>query len=478
MTTFTALHLSETLLRTLAEEGYTTPTPIQAQTITPALEGRDVLGCAQTGTGKTAAFALPIIQQLMSQPRPSAPEGQPGGRRQSRGGATLPRALILSPTRELANQICESFGVYGRGTRLRHTAIYGGVSQRGQERALRQGVDIIVATPGRLMDLMEQRVVDLSAVEIFTLDEADRMLDMGFIDPIRRIAKALTARRQTLLFSATMPPKVATLANSLLNNPVKVSVAHSASADPNIEEVVYKVGRHDKQALLEHLLQGTGVGRAIVFTRTKHGAEKVKKKLTSAGVSADAIHGNKNQNQRQRALDGFRRGHSQVLVATDVAARGLDVDGVTHIFNFDLPVEPEAYVHRIGRTARAGASGQAIAFCSPDERQMLGAIERFTGKRLALAKAEAGATAGAQRADERQRDDRRAVETVPAGANGAPRIPRPAGGGGKKPRGNGGPTNPGAGGPSRRPGRGRPGAGAGTGQKRKSGGRPSSRARF
>ena len=390
LTSFADFKLIAHLQRTLAEEGYLAPTPIQAQTIAPALEGRDVLGCAQTGTGKTAAFALPIIQRLLETEAPQVAPPQTDHRRKGRSGShdqrarVLPRALILSPTRELASQICESFATYARGTRLRHTSIYGGVSQRNQERALRQGVDIVVATPGRLIDLLEQRVVDLSAITIFTLDEADRMLDMGFIEPIRRIAKAITTERQTLLFSATMPRKVAHLADSLLRNPVKVSVARSTAADPQIEQFVYRVARHDKQALLEMLIQSQQIERALVFTKTKHGAEKVRKKLSSVGISADAIHGNKSQSQRERALAGFRTGRSHVLVATDVAARGLDVDGITHVFNFDLPLEPEAYVHRIGRTARAGARGQAVAFCSPEERSILGAIEKLTGKRLSL----------------------------------------------------------------------------------------------
>ncbi|HZW10530.1 MAG TPA: DEAD/DEAH box helicase, partial [Phycisphaerales bacterium] len=284
--------------------------------------------------------------------------------------------------RELAGQITESFATYGRHTRLRHTAIYGGVSQHGQEKALARGVDILVATPGRLIDLLDQGVLDLSEVEILVLDEADRMLDMGFINPIRRIAAQIPEDRQTLLFSATMPREIVALADSLLTDPVRVTVTPVASAAPKIEQSVYMVARQQKQALLHHLLEEHGISRTLVFTRTKHGADKVARRLNRAGIAAEAIHGNKSQNQRQRALDGFRRGKSRVLVATDVAARGLDIDDVTHVFNFDMPNEPEAYVHRIGRTGRAGATGSAIAFCDREERPLLRDIERLTGGKI------------------------------------------------------------------------------------------------
>lgn len=365
MTSFASLNLCPPVLHALAQEGYEAPTPIQAQSIPPILAGRDLLGCAQTGTGKTAAFALPLIQHLLG----STTE-------ETKRGIRLPRALILAPTRELAGQIRDSFATYGKRTSLRHATIFGGVSQRGQEEALRRGVDVIVATPGRLIDLLQQRIVDLSRIKYFVLDEADRMLDMGFIDPIRRISAALPKDRQTLLFSATMPGKVMGLAQSLLKEPVRVSVESVAAENPRIDQVVYNVRRHDKQALLEHLIRTRRIQRAVVFTKTKRGAERVCNKLAAAGIRADALHGNKNQNQRQRALDGFRSGRTCVLVATDVAARGIDVDGITHVFNFDLPIEPESYVHRIGRTARAGATGSAIAFCATDERDMLRAIER------------------------------------------------------------------------------------------------------
>mgnify|MGYP000739342046 CR=1 FL=1 len=356
-------------MRALADEGYSTPTPIQAQAIPLVLAGRDVLGCAQTGTGKTAAFALPIIHRLLESPAPMATSH-----------IKKARVLVLSPTRELATQIADSFKTYGKHTRLSGAVIYGGVSQRMQERSLQRGVDVIVATPGRLIDLTEQGLIDYSGITTFVLDEADRMLDMGFINPIRQIAGHIKGERQTLLFSATMPREIEKLAASLLRNPTRVAVTPVASAAPMIEQSVYYIGQFQKQSLLENLVSDSAVRRAVVFTRTKHGADRVCKKLAQAGVDAVAIHGNKNQSQRQRSLDSFRSGRHRVLVATDVAARGLDVDGITHVFNFDLPMEPEAYVHRIGRTGRAGATGIAVAFCDPAERRLLRAIERTTGK--------------------------------------------------------------------------------------------------
>ena len=366
------MDLCQPILDAIAEEGYETPTPIQAKAIPPVLAGRDLLGCAQTGTGKTAAFALPILHNLLSAPTDK-----------KRRGPVLPRVLVLAPTRELACQIAESFQAYGRYTGLRGTVIYGGVSQFKQVRSLERGVDIIVATPGRLMDLMEQGHVNLGNIQTFILDEADRMLDMGFIQPIRRIASAIPARRQTLLFSATMPDSIMHLADSLQRDPVRVAVKPEAATTALVEQSLYMVRREAKPALIEHLLTKTGVDRALVFTRTKYGADKLTRKLTRVGVTATSIHSNKSQNQRQRALDSFRTGRSRVLVATDVAARGLDVDGITHVFNFDLPNEPEAYIHRIGRTGRAGAAGVAISFCDRDERGHLRAIERLTGERLA-----------------------------------------------------------------------------------------------
>ncbi len=399
---FSELGLSSVILRALEQEGYSSPTPIQRQTIPAGLAGRDVLGCAQTGTGKTAAFALPILQRLAAAPVDK-----------TRRGPRRARALILSPTRELAAQIAESFATYGSGLHLEHAVVFGGVSQFHQERALRRGVDIIVATPGRLIDLMDQRIADLSGVEIFVLDEADRMLDMGFINPIRKIAAAVPAGgRQTLLFSATMPREIVHLAHSLLRDPVKVSVNPESAGAPKIEQGVFMVSRHSKLALLEHLLgaedRGLGAGaektdgakrdaesagrgraassvaRALVFTRTKRGAERVGKQLARAGISSDTIHGNKSQPQRKRALARFATGQARVLVATDVAARGLDVDQISHVFNFDLPDEPEAYVHRIGRTGRAGATGIALSFCDGEERGLLRDIERLLGKPIAV----------------------------------------------------------------------------------------------
>jgi ATP-dependent RNA helicase RhlE len=370
---FTDLSLSPVLLRAIAQEGYTTPTPIQAQSIPLGLEGRDVLGCAQTGTGKTAAFVLPILHRLMSQPRDK-----------SQRGPSKARALILSPTRELASQIGESIARYGRETGLVHTVIYGGVSQFHQEKALRKGVDIIVATPGRLMDLMEQRLLDLREVNTFVLDEADRMLDMGFIKPIRQIASQIPKQRQTLFFSATMPGSIMELADSLLTNPAKVSVAPQSRTADKIDQSLYFVPRMQKFTLLELLLKDSTATRVVVFSKTKHGAEKLGKRLGQAGIEAETIHGNKAQNARKRALDCFRSGRARVLVATDVAARGLDIDDVTHVFNYDLPMEPEAYVHRIGRTARAGASGKAISFCDHEERGLLKDVERLLGKKIPL----------------------------------------------------------------------------------------------
>ncbi|MEK6702111.1 MAG: DEAD/DEAH box helicase [Planctomycetota bacterium] len=377
--TFDTLGLSPQLLSVLVEQEYTVPTPIQAKAIPPALAGKDLLGCAQTGTGKTAAFALPILDRLMKAPA-----------EKNRRGPMLPRALILSPTRELASQIGDSFRTYGKNTGLTGTIVFGGVSQHHQVKALQRGIDILVATPGRLMDLMEQGYVNLSEIQIFVLDEADRMLDMGFIMPIRRIASALPAAgaegtgRQTMLFSATMPKEIMHLADSLLRNPVKVAVTPVAATTALIEQKLYMCPKMSKHQLLEHILREDKVERAVVFTKTKHGADKLSKKLILSGISTQAIHGNKAQGQRERALDAFRSGKARVLVATDVAARGLDVDGITHVFNYDLPMEPEGYVHRIGRTGRAGAKGVAISFCDREERGLLRDIERLTGKRIPL----------------------------------------------------------------------------------------------
>ncbi|MEM6332888.1 MAG: DEAD/DEAH box helicase [Planctomycetota bacterium] len=358
---FDALSLPAPLRRALQDAGYATATPIQAQAIPPALEGRDVLGCAQTGTGKTAAFALPLLARLYN-PKPTQ-------RRRV-------RALVLSPTRELAVQIVDALNAYAQHTPLSTAAIYGGVGQRPQVRALTGTADIIVATPGRLIDLMEQGHANLTAVRTLVLDEADRMLDMGFTPAIRRIVAALPAQRQTLLFSATMPKAIRKLAADFLNNPAEVHIAPQAPAAERIEQSVCHVHQFDKPALLVHYFERLPMHRTVVFTRTKHGADRVVKGLRKSGIHADAIHGNKTQNQRQRALDRFRNGAVGVLVATDVAARGIDVDDVTHVVNYDLAQDPESYVHRIGRTARAGAQGHAIALCDPEELPLLRDIER------------------------------------------------------------------------------------------------------
>ncbi len=368
---FSDLSLSPDILAAVAEEGYEVATPIQAQTIPFGLEGRDVLGCAQTGTGKTAAFALPVLHRL-------------AGDRPAQGAPRRPRCLVLCPTRELAVQIGESFATYGRNTPLRHSVIFGGVGQNPQVQALRRGVDILIATPGRLLDLMQQGHVDLRGVETLVLDEADRMLDMGFINDIRKVVARIPRERQTMFFSATMPAEIRKLANELLRNPATVQVTPVASTVDAIDQSVYHVTKANKPALLAHLVKERGIGRAIVFTRTKHGADRVVKQLRVRGIHAEAIHGNKAQNARQRALENFRAGRTPLLVATDIASRGIDVEGITHVFNFDLTHEPETYVHRIGRTARAGAKGEAISFCDTDERGNLRDIERLIKKSIVV----------------------------------------------------------------------------------------------
>jgi ATP-dependent RNA helicase RhlE len=352
------------LRRAVAEDGYETPTPVQEQAIPHLLAGRDLLGCAQTGTGKTAAFVLPILQRLTQTPRTLAP--------------LKPRVLILAPTRELAAQIGDSVRAYGRHLRgLPHTVIFGGVGQNPQAQALRRGVALAIATPGRLLDLMQQGLARLDAVEIFVLDEADRMLDMGFIRDIRKIIAALPAKRQTLCFSATLAPEVVELARTLVHDAVHVAIRPEAPAVERIAQKVMFVDKPKKDELLAHLLRNPAVNRVIVFTQMKHMANRVAEKLNRAGITASAIHGNKSQSARTGALAGFKAGRVRVLVATDIAARGLDVDGITHVVNYDLPTEPETYVHRIGRTARAGADGDAISFCCAEERNDLRAIERL-----------------------------------------------------------------------------------------------------
>ena len=376
---FRALGLAEPLVRAVEGAKYTVPTPIQSQAIPHVLAARDLLGCAQTGTGKTAAFALPILDRLMRQNRPARTRGR------------SIRVLVLSPTRELASQIGESFRTYGRHTALRQTAVYGGVSQHPQTRALEQGVDILVATPGRLLDLVNQRFVDLGAVEIFVLDEADRMLDMGFMPDVKRIISLVPAKRQTLLFSATMPDAISQLANSILRDPVRIRIAPVAATTELIRQSVYFVPRRYKINLLAEYLSRQSVTRALVFTRTKHGADRVARQLTRSGIAADSLHGDKSQNARQRALRDFKSSRTEVLVATDIAARGLDVQGISHVLNFDIPREPETYVHRIGRTGRAGVPGVAVSLCDDEERVHLRAIEKLSGGAL---KIERGLAAG------------------------------------------------------------------------------------
>lgn len=366
--TFDSLNLIEPILRALQTEGYTTPTPIQQQAIPIVLEGNDLLGCAQTGTGKTAAFSIPLLQLLYQQ-------------KSTHKGI---KALILTPTRELAIQIDESIAAYGRHTGLTHAVIFGGVSQLPQTQALKRGVDILIATPGRLLDLMQQGYVSLQQLQFFVLDEADRMLDMGFIHDVKKVIAKLPTKRQTLFFSATMPPEIAGLANNILHQPKKVEVTPVSSTVEKIEQSVYFVEKQDKRALLHHLLADQNIKTVLVFTRTKHGADKVVKDLQRSNIGAAAIHGNKSQNARQRALNDFKTGTLRVLVATDIAARGIDVDQLSHVINYELPDVPETYVHRIGRTGRAGASGIAIAFCDAEEKVNLKDIQKLIGIQIPI----------------------------------------------------------------------------------------------
>ena len=371
MTSFSDLGLSVPLLKAVASAQYAAPTPIQAQAIPPALAGRDVLGIAQTGTGKTAAFALPILERL---------------REGTRAAPTAPRALILAPTRELAAQIAESFRMLGRAMGTRVTVVFGGVPKGRQARALAAGIDVLVATPGRLLDLMGDRAVRLDRVEVLVLDEADHMLDLGFIVPIRRIVQHVPAQRQTMFFSATMPKEISSLADAMLRDPARVAVAPVATTVEKVEQRVIFVAQSEKRRALARLLGGHAQGRTLVFTRTKHGADRVVKHLAEDGIAAEAIHGNKSQGQRERALAAFRNGRTRVLVATDIAARGIDVTGIDHVINFELPNVPESYVQRIGRTARAGAGGAAISLCDGSERSFLRDIERLIrGKVEAMA---------------------------------------------------------------------------------------------
>ena len=359
--------LCNNILKAIKNEGYDSPTPVQELAIPLLIEGRDVLGVAQTGTGKTAAFALPVLEKLSF--------GKPQGKRNI-------RALILSPTRELAAQIDQRFYVYSKYMDVRHKVIFGGVSQKPQVQSLRKGIDVLVATPGRLLDLIQQGYVDLNHVEFFVLDEADRMLDMGFIRDIKKILKILPRNRQNLLFSATMPSSIANLANSFLNNAVMIDLSPEEITVERIDQAVLFVRKEDKIKLIIDIIKENQVKRGIIFTRTKHGANKLVKKLDRANISALAIHGNKSQGARTRALSQFKSGSTPLLVATDIASRGIDVDDVSHVFNYDLPNEPESYVHRIGRTARAGKSGSAYAFCDESESGYLIGIERLIGKKI------------------------------------------------------------------------------------------------
>jgi len=366
---FNQLNIIEPILKALTEEGYTTPTPIQEQAIPVVLEGKDLLACAQTGTGKTAAFSVPILQLLSEQLN------------DDKGHRNI-KSLILTPTRELAIQIDESIANYGKHTGLRHTVVFGGVSQSSQVSALRRGVDILIATPGRLLDLMDQRFVNLQHIQIFVLDEADRMLDMGFIHDVKKVISKLPTKKQTLFFSATMPTEIAGLAHSILRNPTKVEVTPVSSTVEKIQQGLYFVEKENKRALLIHILQDKAIETALIFTRTKHGADKIAKELNRVNIKTDAIHGNKSQNARQKALFNFKNKHIRILVATDIAARGIDVEDLTHVINFELPNIPETYVHRIGRTGRAGASGIALSFCDAEEKVFLRDISKLIAQTI------------------------------------------------------------------------------------------------
>ncbi len=368
---FGNLNIIDPLLRALAKEGYTTPTPIQMLAIPPLLDGKDLVGIAQTGTGKTAAFVLPILQRMMAE-RKSSPPG-------------VPRVLVLAPTRELAAQIGQSFATYGQFLRFRHLVIFGGVRQGPQVQMLSRGIDILIATPGRLLDLMNQGYIELKGVEFFVLDEIDRMLDMGFIKDVRRVVSALPKKRNSLFFSATMSQQTGEFAESFLTDPVHVEAAHTTCTLDCIDQSVFFVDQNSKNSLLLELLRDGDMERVLVFARTKHRADKVALMLEKNRIRADAIHGNKSQNQRTKAMHNFKSGHIQVLVATDIAARGIDIDDITHVVNYDLPNEPESYVHRIGRTGRAGASGTAFSFCAADERSFLRDIERLTREQIKVA---------------------------------------------------------------------------------------------
>jgi ATP-dependent RNA helicase RhlE len=371
---FNNLQLIEPIIKAVSNKGYTEPTPIQQQAIPVVLQGRDLLGCAQTGTGKTAAFAIPVMQ-LMHQQKKSGQITGPGI-----------KALVLTPTRELAIQIEESFRVYGRYLDLKHLVIFGGVSQVSQVNMLRRGVDILIATPGRLLDLMNQGQVSLRDIKFFVLDEADRMLDMGFIHDVKRIISKLPTQRQTLFFSATMPPVIQQLADALLKHPVKVEVTPVSSTADTIQQSLYFVEKQNKRSLLIHLLKESGIRTALVFAKTKHGADRLSRDLNQAGIKSEAIHGNKSQNARQNALQNFKERRTRILVATDIAARGIDISELSHVINYELPDVPETYVHRIGRTGRAGTSGMAISFCDYQEKPSLHDIQKLIGRAIPVEK--------------------------------------------------------------------------------------------
>jgi ATP-dependent RNA helicase RhlE len=404
--TFRDLHLAEPLQRALAEKNYTEPSPIQARAIPHLLEGKDLIGLAQTGTGKTAAFALPILHRLVENGEARVPR--------------RPHALILTPTRELAIQIGESFTAYGKFLKLRHAVVFGGVGQGSQDQALRQGVDILVATPGRLLDLEQQGLVHFDAVRIFVLDEADRMLDMGFVHDVKKVMAKLPAKRQSLLFSATMPDAIHEIASRLLDRPVRVEVAPVSSTAERIEQKVCHVDKANKIQLLVHLLENHPEGLVLVFSRTKHGSNKLAEQMGKQGIRAEVIHGNKSQSARQGALARFKSGEARVLVATDIAARGIDVKGITLVVNYDIPNESETYVHRIGRTARAGAEGLAVAFCDPEERSWLRDIQRLIRKEIPVLEGHPFATTVP-------------LHVIPP----APPVGRGSQGGGRRPQGGG-----------------------------------------
>ena len=424
MTLFSDLGLIEPLYRAVAAEGYTSPTPIQDKAIPRLLAGHDVLGIAQTGTGKTAAFALPILQHLVKVNKRPAPKSA--------------RAVILTPTRELALQIADGFATYGKFVGIKRTVIHGGVSEKPQIAATANGTDVLIATPGRLLDLMNQRRIDLSSLEIFVLDEADRMLDMGFIRDVQKIVRTLPKERQTLLFSATMPDAVSSLAKSLLRTQhERIEVTPPSTTVERIAQKVMFVSRENKRHLLADLLKDGAISRAIVFTRTKHCANRVAEQLQKGGISADAIHGNKSQNARQRSLSSFKAGETRILVATDIAARGIDVDGVSHVINFEMPVEPESYVHRIGRTARAGNEGIAISFCDREEMSALRAIERSIRQPVPVDEKHAYHAAPGARSTqpEGEREESRGNTNHRGRNHNGPKKP---GGGGGRPRRSGG----------------------------------------